>query len=141
MFVKRTVLVLVCAMAPALPVFAQASGPIPAASDSLPSLSTRGYLGLLPGRTRSGLSCGLPGFSCDRPTPQLYAGYVIGRNISVYGYTDTAIMGGPSEYGAGLSWNFSPSLQATLGWDSREQRFGSERSMVRSANVGMQWRY
>jgi hypothetical protein len=45
-------------------------------------------------------------------------------------------------YGVGLSWDFTPRLSATLGWDSYDLRTaGSEREPVRFTNIGLQWRY
>lgn len=45
-------------------------------------------------------------------------------------------------YGVGVSWDFTPRLSATLGWDSYDIRtVGGEREPVRFTNIGLQWRY
>ena len=43
-------------------------------------------------------------------------------------------------YGGGLSYDFSPRLSATLGWDSHDGRLYG-REPVRAASVGLQYRY
>jgi OmpA-OmpF porin, OOP family len=48
---------------------------------------------------------------------------------------------GPS-YGAGVSFDFTPRVSATLEWDSNDFRFaGSGRDPVRSTSLGLQIRY
>ena len=45
-------------------------------------------------------------------------------------------------FGAGLSYDFTPRLSATLAWDSVDMRFaGAGREPVRSTSVGLQYRY
>ncbi len=45
-------------------------------------------------------------------------------------------------YGAGVSFDFTPRLSATLEWDSNDFRFpGSGRDAVRSTSLGLQYRY
>lgn len=43
-------------------------------------------------------------------------------------------------YGAGVSYDFSPRLSATVGWDSHDFRL-SGRDPVRATSVGLQYRY
>jgi OmpA-OmpF porin, OOP family len=44
-------------------------------------------------------------------------------------------------YGAGLSYDITPRLSATLEWDSNDFRFGGGRDPVRSTSLGLQFRY
>ena len=45
-------------------------------------------------------------------------------------------------YGAGVSYDFTPRLSATLGWDSHDFRFaGSGRDPVRPTSLGLQYKY
>ena len=45
-------------------------------------------------------------------------------------------------YGAGVSYDFTPRLSATLEWDSNDFRFASGgRDPVRSTSLGLQYRY
>ena len=86
----------------------------------------------LVGRTRLGESLG-----------------IYGRVGTNYGRTETtALHASPAEsgfglsYGAGLSWAFSRSGSATLGWDSQSLLVpGMGRDTVRSTSLGLQWRY
>jgi OOP family OmpA-OmpF porin len=78
---------------------------------------------------------------------------VFGRLGTTYGYTETstsassAVAAGSDHgfglsYGAGLSFDFTPRLSATLAWDSNDFRFaGSGRDAVRSTSLGLQYRY
>lgn len=75
-----------------------------------------------------------------------------GRLGATYGRTETsatsaAIAAGTEKgfglsYGAGLSYDFTPRLSATLEWDSNDLRFsGGTREPVRSTSLGLQYRY
>ena len=77
---------------------------------------------------------------------------VFGRLGTTYGRTETtasstAIAAGTEKgfglsYGAGLSYDFTPRLSATLEWDSNDFRFaGGGRDPVRSTSLGLQYRY
>lgn len=45
-------------------------------------------------------------------------------------------------YGVGLSWEFSRSASASLGWDSYDLRTAAgEARDVRATSLGLQWRY
>jgi hypothetical protein len=85
--------------------------------------------------------------------------HVFGSSFSVYGKLGTTYgmsetgagvpsLASPSEggtglsFGAGVSMDLTPRLQATLGWDSYENRFGGpSRDLVRSTNLGLQFKY
>ena len=78
---------------------------------------------------------------------------VFGKVGSTYGRSDTAALAGSSlatgsdqgfglSYGAGVSYDFTPRLSATLELDSNDFRFsGGGRDPVRSTNLGLQYRY
>ena len=78
---------------------------------------------------------------------------VFGKVGTTYGRTETSSVLGSGvnngsergfglSYGAGVSYDFTPQLSATLGWDSHDFRFaGSGRDPVRSTNLGLQYRY
>ncbi len=77
---------------------------------------------------------------------------LFGKLGTTYGRTEsltaasTAIPGGSGHglglsYGAGLSFDFTPRLSATLEWDSNDFRFVGGRDQVRSTSLGLQYRY
>lgn len=78
---------------------------------------------------------------------------VFGKVGATYGRTETStragsgIAGGTERgmglsYGAGVSYDFTPRLSATLEWDSNDFRFASGgRDPVRSTSLGLQYRY
>ena len=78
---------------------------------------------------------------------------VFGKLGTTYGRTESsaAIGSGVStgsgrgfglSYGAGVSYDFTPQLSATLGWDSHDFHFaGSGRDPVRSTSLGLQYKY
>ena len=76
---------------------------------------------------------------------------IFGRLGTTYGRTETsassaAIATGTEKgfglsYGAGLSYDFTPRLSATLEWDSNDFRFSGGREPVRSTSLGLQYRY
>ncbi|TWO72313.1 porin family protein [Caenimonas sedimenti] len=73
---------------------------------------------------------------------------VYGRLGTTFVRAPTSVLGAGVDpgagvsYGVGLSWDFSPSASAILGWDSYDLRFASgERDTVRSTSLGLQWRY
>ena len=78
---------------------------------------------------------------------------VFGKVGTTYGRTDSSAQlgGGTSNglergfglsYGAGVSYEFTPRLSATLGWDSHDFVFaGSGRDPVRSTSLGLQYKY
>ncbi|HWI83134.1 outer membrane beta-barrel protein [Ramlibacter sp.] len=78
---------------------------------------------------------------------------VFGKLGATYGRTETstaaasALAAGTERglglsYGAGVSWDFTPRLSATLEWDSNDFRFASGgRDPVRSTSLGLQYRY
>lgn len=100
------------------------------------------------GKTRAqGLNLSLVG-----KAPLVSALGVFGRLGTTYGRTETtasgaAIAAGTERgfglsYGAGLSYDFTPRLSATLEWDSNDFRFaGGGRDPVRSTSLGLQYRY
>lgn len=76
---------------------------------------------------------------------------VFGRFGASYGFADSAPLSAPGmaagtdgalglTYGAGVSYDFSPRLSATLGWDSHDFRL-SGRDPVRATSLGLQYRY
>jgi OmpA-OmpF porin, OOP family len=84
--------------------------------------------------------------------PLLSSFGIFGRLGTTYGRTETsassaAIAAGTEKgfglsYGAGLSYDFTPRLSATLQWDSNDFRFsGGAREPVRSTSLGLQYRY
>ena len=78
---------------------------------------------------------------------------VFGKVGTTYGRTETSALAGSGiaagtdhgfglSYGAGVSYEFTPRLSATLEWDSNDFRFaGSGRDPVRSTSLGLQYRY
>jgi OOP family OmpA-OmpF porin len=78
---------------------------------------------------------------------------VFGKVGATYGRTDTSALAGSGlatgsargfglSYGAGVSYDLTPRLSATLGWDSHDFRFaGSGRESVRSTSLGLQYKY
>jgi OOP family OmpA-OmpF porin len=78
---------------------------------------------------------------------------VFGKLGTTYGRTETSAGPGSNlptgsergfglSYGAGVSYDFTPQLSATLGLDSHDFRFaGSGRDAVRSTSLGMQYKY
>ena len=76
---------------------------------------------------------------------------VFGRFGASYGFAEAPTPVAPAlagatggglglSYGAGLSYDFSPRLSATIGWDSHDFRL-SGRDPVRATSVGLQYRY
>lgn len=101
------------------------------------------------GKTRAqGLNLSLVG-----KAPLLSSFGVFGRLGTTYGRTETSTSGSTAiaagteqgfglSYGAGLSYDFTARLSATLAWDSNDFRFaGGGRDPVRSTNLGLQYRY
>ncbi len=100
------------------------------------------------GKTRAqGLNLSLVG-----KAPLVSSLGVFGRLGTTYGRTETtassaAIAAGTERgfglsYGAGLSYDLTPRLSATLEWDSNDFRFaGGGRDPVRSTSLGLQYRY
>lgn len=100
------------------------------------------------GKTRAqGLNLSLVG-----KAPLVSSLGVFGRLGTTYGRTETttsstAIAAGTEKgfglsYAAGLSYDFTPRLSATLEWDSNDFRFaGGGRDPVRSTSLGLQYRY
>lgn len=78
---------------------------------------------------------------------------VYGKLGATYGRTETSALLGSGihtgsqrgfglSYGAGVSYDFTPRLSATLGWDSHDFRFaGSGRDPVRSTSLGLRYKY
>jgi OmpA-OmpF porin, OOP family len=78
---------------------------------------------------------------------------VFGKVGSTYGRSETAALAASSiatgseqgfglSYGAGVSYDFTPRLSATLELDSNDFRFaGGGRDPVRSTSLGLQYRY
>lgn len=78
---------------------------------------------------------------------------VLGKVGTTYGRTETSALAGSGiiagdergfglSYGAGVSFDFTPRLSATLEWESNDFRFaGSGRDPVRSTSLGLQYRY
>jgi OmpA-OmpF porin, OOP family len=85
--------------------------------------------------------------------PVLQQFSVYGKLGATYGRTETStapasgVAGGTERgvgvaYGAGLSWDFTPRLSATLEWDSNDFKFANGgREPVRSTSLGLQYRY
>jgi len=66
-------------------------------------------------------------------------GAVMGRGN---GLAATTGFDGGMSYGVGLSWDFSRSASAMLGFDSYDVRgLGGEPRDVRATSLGLQWRY
>lgn len=78
---------------------------------------------------------------------------IFGKIGTTYGRTETSALAASSiptgseqgfglSYGGGISYDFSPRLSATLGWDSNDFRFaGGGRDPVRATSLGLQYRY
>jgi OOP family OmpA-OmpF porin len=78
---------------------------------------------------------------------------VFGKLGTTYGRTETSASPGSTlptgsesgfglSYGAGVSYDFTPQLSATLGWDSHDFRFaGTGRDPVRATSLGLQYKY
>ena len=78
---------------------------------------------------------------------------VFGKLGTTYGRTETSAAPGSGiatgsergfglSYGAGVSYDFTPRLSATLGWESHDFRFaGGGRDPVRSTSLGLQYKY
>jgi OOP family OmpA-OmpF porin len=78
---------------------------------------------------------------------------VFGKVGTTYGRSETSALAASSiatgtehgfglSYGAGVSFDFTPRLSATLEWDSTDFRFaGGGRDPVRSTSLGLQFRY
>jgi len=101
------------------------------------------------GKTKAqGLNLSLVG---KAPVVQQFS--VFGKVGTTYGRTETSAAVGSGvaagtrhglglSYGAGVSWDFTPRLSATLEWDSNDFRFASGgRDPVRSTSLGLQYRY
>ncbi len=102
------------------------------------------------GRTRAqGLNLSLVG---KAPVWQAFS--VFGKVGATYGRTEASTAGPATgvaagterglglSYGAGLSYDFTPRVTATLEWDSNDFKFaGSGRDQVRSTSLGLQYRY
>lgn len=76
------------------------------------------------------------------------AGVATDLGLGVYGRVGTAsragLLGneGGLTYGVGLSWDFSSSGSAIVGWDSYDFRTATgEGRDVRATSLGLQWRY
>ena len=78
---------------------------------------------------------------------------VFGKVGTTYGRTETTSLAASGitsgsdrgfglSYGAGVSFDFTPRLSATVEWESNDFRFsGSGRDPVRSTSLGLQYRY
>lgn len=78
---------------------------------------------------------------------------VFGKLGATYGRTETSAVAGSGlatgsdrgfglSYGAGVSYDFSPRLSATLAWESHDFHFsGGGRDPVRSTNLGLRYKY
>lgn len=78
---------------------------------------------------------------------------VFGKLGATYGRTETTALLGSGvsngadrgfglSYGAGVSYDFTPRLSATLAWDSHDFHFArSGRDPVRSTSLGLQYKY
>lgn len=76
---------------------------------------------------------------------------VFGKIGTTYGRTETSPLatslasgheqGFGLSVGAGLSFDFTPRLSATLEWDRNDFRFADGRDPVRSTSLGLQYRY
>jgi OOP family OmpA-OmpF porin len=104
-------------------------------------LDTRTLASGIPGRTQ-GLNISMVGRA------------PLGQSLGVFGKIGAVQAMGPGgglgmrpagpglSLGAGLSYDFTPRLSATLAWDSVDLRFaGVGREPVRSTSVGLQYRY
>ena len=78
---------------------------------------------------------------------------VFGKIGTTYGRTETSVVAGSTlaagsergfglSYGAGVSYDFTPRLSATVAWDSHDFRFaGGTRDAVRATSLGLQYKY
>ena len=78
---------------------------------------------------------------------------IFGKVGATWGRTETSTAAGSTitagteqglglSYGAGVSYDITPRLSATLEWDSNDFRFaGGNRDPVRSTSLGLQYRY
>ena len=77
---------------------------------------------------------------------------VFGKLGTTYGRTESSALLGSGagngaergfglSYGAGVSYDFTSRLSATLAWDSHEFHFSGGRDPVRSTSLGMQYKY
>ena len=138
MFVQRCLCCLACATC--LAAQAEPGGPRKA-----------GYLGLQLAPSVVQLTCGKPTYSCDSAMElRLVGSKPLGDSFSLEGRVGTAVMGGSPtpesalslNVGAGLRWNFSRRGSMALGLNAYEQPLAiGGRETVRSATVGLQWRY
>lgn len=154
MFVRRTLACLACAAASALPAVAAAQGPDGASrasgfSSVIGVWPVRGHLGLSLGHSRQEISyVGLVG----RTQASESLGF-FGHIGTAYARPETSTLGAAAappgsdpgyglSYGAGVSWAFSPRGSATFRLDTQEMRLpGAGRDTLRSARLGLQWRY
>ena len=86
-------------------------------------------------------------------TPRVWSFGLFGKVGTTYGLTESSSATGSAlasgsesgfglSYGAGVSFDFTPNLSATLGWDSYDFRFaGGNRDPVRATTLGLQYRY
>jgi OmpA-OmpF porin, OOP family len=101
------------------------------------------------GETRAqGLNLSLVGKTQVAPSLRVF-----GKVGTTYGRSETSALAASSiatgsehgfglSYGAGMSFDFTPRLSATLEWDSNDFRFsGGGRDPVRSTSLGLQFRY
>jgi len=108
-----------------------------------------GRIGRAGGTTRAqGLNLSLVG---KAPLGRSFG--VFGKVGTTYGRTESSALSSSGiaagndhgfglSYGAGMSFDFTPRLSATLQWDSNDFRFaGSGRDPVRSTSLGLQYRY
>lgn len=90
--------------------------------------------------------------SLVRKAPLGHSLHAFGRVGTTWGRTESSglagnFMAGPERgfgfsFGAGLSYDITPRLSATLEWESTDFRFlGGGREPVRSTNLGLQFRY
>lgn len=86
-----------------------------------------------------GLSVSLVGRAAAVPDLGFYGR--VGTTLPRSGLAPGGGEGGLS-YGVGLSWDFSRSASAVLGWDSYDTRgLAGEARDVRATSLGLQWRY
>lgn len=108
-----------------------------------------GRIARLGGETRAqGLNLSLVGKAQVAPSLRVF-----GKVGTTYGRSETSALAASSiatgsehgfglSYGAGLSFDFTPRLSATLEWDRNDFRFaGGGRDPVRSTSLGLQFRY
>jgi OmpA-OmpF porin, OOP family len=99
------------------------------------------------GEPREGLTLSLVGRTQLAPSLGLYGklGTNYGRNdSSAFAAARAASAldrGFGLSFGAGLSYDFTPRLSATLQWDTTEPLSGGARDPVRSTSLGLKYRY